>query len=249
MVPDNSISKSKIALSEAVRVFSNQDKWRAYKSFELPMTETLETAGTIFGALFNSVVGDDEEKAKADKDLESVKGYGQRVKPGADALRELKKTIVAELCSGNLVAEGYFLPRHPQDDRILIPSDVWKGYPSIKWHLNTVKGQGMDFTHVVVSKASAIISQPITLRSEELETPEPRKQGRPSVKGNILEAYEALRDAGQIDYSGPKTALFGPICDWLVRKNPERKAEFKGMDNSTIRKAIANQFDIDRSKA
>jgi hypothetical protein len=62
-----------------------------------------------------------------------------------------------------------------------------------------------------------------------------------------VEAYEALNEAGEIGLQAPKSALFGPIYDWLSNQYRAGKNEFMRLDDSTIRKEIAKQFDIDHS--
>jgi hypothetical protein len=223
-------------LSEAVRRFSNSEKWREFKALEMPIEETLDKFETMAGALFNGFFGDEEEKAQSNKDMDSLKGYGQKVRPGADARKELQKGIVSKLIDGQLVGYGYFTPRHPNDGKVEIPSDIWTGYPKIKWHVDKVKGQGMEFTHVEVSKAQLTIDEPR------------QKQGRPSFKPFIEESYKHLRDSGKIDFKAPMSALYGPICNWLAIRYPDDFGKYKNLEDTTIRKAISDQFKVDRSK-
>jgi len=148
---------------------------------------------------------------------------------------------LARLQSGEFIAYGYCLPRKPEDKRVEIPNDVWRVWPSISWDNSTVKGQGLEFIQV---GACPRPPQQQTLPAHE--TRPIKKAGRPSVRPHILEAYEALKISGLINYEAPKSALYGPICDWLANQYPEREVEFKSLDDSTIRKTISKQFDLDR---
>ena len=68
---------------------------------------------------------------------------------------------------------------------------------------------------------------------------EPRKVGRPSTKREIEEAYKALRDADEVDYSAPQNAVFEKIRS---KVGPGRE----GFGDEAIRRVIKPLFDGDK---
>ena len=65
------------------------------------------------------------------------------------------------------------------------------------------------------------------------------KVGRPSTKREIEERYEALRDAGEVDYNAPKKVVYEKIRG-KVKKGRG------GFGNEAIRRAIKPFFDRDK---
>ena len=235
------VKTTNVALSDCFRVYSDKEKWAAFKEVDVPREELLGNLGTLIGSAFDGIFGDDGDKVKAEQNMKDLQNTGIDYMPFREARNALEEDMLGKLKGGEIIAHGHTLPRNAQDERVQIPHDVWINFPSIKWEANKVKGQGLEFINVIVSPVANDDNDAITGQEST------KKQGRPSIRPFIEEAYHALNQGGQVNFSAPKSALYGPICNWLAIRYPNKKEMFKGMDDSTIRKAISKQFDKDRS--
>ncbi|GAB4356162.1 MAG: hypothetical protein Kow00114_06930 [Kiloniellaceae bacterium] len=159
--------------------------------------------------------------------------YAERQK----ALDAMRAYILAGLRSGTALGVGYAIPRKPDDAPALIPADVWGG--RIDWHGAKVFGEGLEFVSVRVIEVSAAAE---LLPPAEDAASAPRPVGRPSVKADVFAAYEALRDAGKIDFDAPMKRLFPEIRAWLCEAYPDRAGAFRDMADETIRRVIVDLF-------
>ena len=103
---------------------------------------------------------------------------------------------------GNLVGSSCFLPRHPNDEKVTIPSDICSSCPQIQWHMDTVKGQGMEFTHVEIS------ATPIAIVLPDTTIVTTKRQGRPTVKPEGCEGMAEIMNShviqrGLFTYASP----------------------------------------------
>jgi len=220
-----------ISLDIAVTVFAKLGQWpgcsELLQYYENKVKEAVKKIG---GSSLSYSVTESFLKAEAKND--------ERLSKPLILLNEIRTDILEKLKKGEIEGYGFVEPRKIDDLRHKIPMDVWKNGPSINWRFNLVKGQGLEFLSVEIRRLSL---------SHDQEPKYSKKPGRPSVQGFILEAYEHLKLDRKIDFFGPKSAVYGPVCDWLAIEYPERATEFKSMDVSTIRKAISQKFDLDRS--
>jgi len=99
--------------------------------------------------------------------------------------------VVTLLQNEALTGLGFSHPRSPEDPVHAIPPDLW--HADIDWERDSVSGNGLSFTGVRIvpalsEQALAVLPEP-PARSETVEKNRP---GRPSKKGDIIAAYEAL---------------------------------------------------------
>lgn len=160
----------------------------------------------------------------------------------ADANQQLQNYLLRLIGGGHVLTFGYALPRRPEDYPVLLPKDVWSG--KIGWSESLVKGNGLEFVavRVVVSRTA----QDLLEANEQRQLPAPKKTGRPSLKADIIEAYQALRDAGRIDFKNPMRHLFPQIRVWLSEEYPDNAGQFRNMAGETIRKQVSDLFKRDR---
>ncbi len=218
-----------ICLSRSAELVATYAEWQEYQKHYVGIEDLV----TCFKAVFS----DDNEKTS---------GLSRKASTAGHLGRMFDERVRNNLRRGEWIAYGHSIPRKPNDEPVKIPIDVWLNYTKVSWERDTVKGQGLEFINVVITKSYP--GQPDSLgASEPKEEPHTRRKvGRPPVRPVILEAYESLKADGKIDFTKPKSALFGPISNLLARKYPDRASEFKGLDDSTIRKAITGKFNEDR---
>lgn len=171
-----------------------------------------------------------------------LKPYADISAARADAKRQLQDYLLRLIGGGHVLVLGYALPRQPEDYPVLIPIDVWRG--KIGWAESLVKGNGLEFVavRVVVSRTA----QGLLEANEQRQLPAPKKTGRPSLKADIMEAYEALRDTREIDFGNPMSRLFPQVRTWLSEKYPDNAGQFRKMASETIRRQVSDLFKRDR---
>lgn len=219
------IEMKTLSLYQLLHHFASADEWGEFTNINVNFGTFVDVMTAVFA-----------------KDKEATSAISKKAGRSGELRRLFQDRALARLQSGKFVAYGYSMPRRAEDQKVEIPIDVWKVWPSVSWENSTVKGQGLEFIQVGACPRPEPQQK---LPTTQTNNPS-KKVGRPAVRPNVLEAYNALNDAGLIDFSAPKSALYGPICDWLANQYPERETEFKSLDDSTIRKTISKQFDLDR---
>ena len=213
-----------LSLYQLLHHFASLGEWEEYKECNISFGTFAEGMTAILA-----------------KDKKATSAISKRAIRSRDLRQIFQDRALAPLQSGEFVAYGYSVPRKAEDPKVEIPVDVWKITPGISWDNCTVKGQGLEFIQVgACPRPEPQQSQPEHINSSS------KSVGRPTVRPYILEAYEVLKNKGEIDFTAPKTALHGPICNWLANQYPDREVEFKNLNDSTIRKAISDQFNLDR---
>ncbi len=164
---------------------------------------------------------------------------GEALSQKGQAIQALRDNLIRLLSLERLKAYGYVVPRDPDDAPRSIPPDVWSG--EIDWKLSGVTGQGLSFVsvRVISSKlADEIRTRHVTKFLPELK----RRQGRPSKKAVIVEAFDALVDGGMLDPSKPMTVAANQVRRWLAERYPHDAARMGSLHDETIRRAIASKF-------
>ena len=135
------------------------------------------------------------------------------------------------------------MPRSPDDYPVLIPRDVWPG--KVAWPDSSVSGNGLDFVAVrIVANRTA---EDLLTSNDLGSLPGPKKAGRPSLKAGIIEAYQALKDAGHIDFDRPMGHTFPRVRAWLSERYPNNAGQYENMADETIRKHVSILFKQDRA--
>lgn len=156
----------------------------------------------------------------------------------------VERSVAQKLQDGELLGIGYELPRRTGDVPTLIPSDVWGG--KIDWKVSAASGNGLEFVSVRVILAK----QEEAMRRETmalLPAPEEKIVGRPPVKRFVLEAYEALKASGAVDFGKPKRFLYAQIRTWLGARYPDRQGQLEGLSDETVRIVVSGLFDEDKA--
>lgn len=147
--------------------------------------------------------------------------------------KEIFQNLYEKIQSGHLLAIGYMEPVGGSDVPDLIPSNF--GPPqAFSLEHSSVTFQEARFSHVRIAENpkhnSEIVDKPV---------------GRPSRKQEIISAYIALRDVGDIDYSKTFKSHTELIRKTVRRRNPKLKHD-KGLGEEAIRLAVKPLFDQDK---
>jgi hypothetical protein len=157
------------------------------------------------------------------------------------ARTQIRDRVLKFLAERQLIGIGFALPRRPADTPAEIPSDVWAG--KVDWENSAVSGNGLNFvsvrlvTSAMLSKTVRQIAPPVTPQG---------RVGRPSIKKFAIEAYDALKFAGAIDYSKPMTVCFDQVRRWLEKSYPDRAGFFVNAAEETLRQHVGPLFQQDR---
>ncbi|RKQ72503.1 hypothetical protein [Oceanibaculum indicum] len=154
---------------------------------------------------------------------------------------ETQQRMIAKLWDGELVALGYTLPRQVEDAPVFLPHDAWSG--TIDWEKSEIRGAGLHFVSVRIARQETT-ETPLLIEVAPL--PPQATKGRPSTKQVIVEAYQALKSSGQIDFTRPMKDCFPQIREWLATRYPDRKGFFLELGKETIRKPISDLFNKDK---
>ncbi len=155
------------------------------------------------------------------------------LKIGTRLQEKLERDLFNKLIKGDLVALGYALPRAPDDPLRRIPAEAWKGKVDI--HAGTASANGLEFTAIRILRPEA----------REAATEDIRAPGRPSRQSQIVAAFKALDDAGQIDRNQSTRSHFTAIRAQVKRMFPEEADNEKGLGDKALYKIVGPLFESD----
>ncbi len=165
-----------IRLSRSAELVATYAEWQEYQKHYVGI-EDLVTC-------FEAIISDDKEKTSE---------FSCKASTAGNLGRMFDERVRNNLRRGEWTAYGHSIPRKPNDEPVKIPIDVWLNYTKVSWERDTVKGQGLEFINVVITKNYP--GQP-----DSLGAPEPKEEphklnkvGRPPVRPFLLDAYEALK--------------------------------------------------------
>ncbi len=154
----------------------------------------------------------------------------------------LKKDIIRNILNGTLIALGYSLPQNPSSPPHIIPDDVWG---KVNWDASEIQGQGLHFVSVRLARRNIagmdLEHEPRQPKNVPLISPPVAgRLGRPSLKGDIQEAYEYLQSQNLVDLAKPMAAYYVPIREYLAKAYPDKAGQYKKMADETIRLVISS---------
>ncbi len=90
------------------------------------------------------------------------------------------------------------------------------------------------------------------LASEKSEKKVGGKRGRPTLVSDILGAYRALKDGGDVDFKAPKTTLYKAIRERVFNSRNDIAIDVKGnprgLGDEVIRQAVTPNWEADLEK-
>ncbi|MEO9962899.1 MAG: hypothetical protein ABJ388_11675 [Alphaproteobacteria bacterium] len=188
----------------------------------------------LFGPLQTASTYDDLDMMQLSQEEHFSWKFGIHVAEDEAKLRELFTRSI-------LCGIGFVDPRQPYDRPKLVPSDVWNG--RINWADSSLKGNGLLFS------GTKIVPRYLVERaiSGEAEKVPPKKIGRPSVKSEIYEAFEALSADGIISTKNKMSEMYPLIRRYLSLQHPDRSGVLSKLSDETIRKEISPRLKILKS--
>lgn len=133
---------------------------------------------------------------------------------------------------------------------MMVDPGIWKG--SIDWEADSVVCEERGFRSVRVIMAEQhrvyLATGSVSQHQPSSESEHSRKKpGRPTVKPEIIDAYNTLKDAGGINENQPLKALIPILIKEMIRTKPENANTYQNLDDSTFRKALATVRKSDKS--
>ncbi len=191
----------------------------------------------------------DRIQGNAEKGLEGFDVLKDVVKPDfskrklfEELERKLKEDVLRNVTKGALIAFGFSVPRHADDIPQRVPNDLWDRY--LYSSGNNLKSSSLKMEAIRIVRKEVLVDQ---LSSPTVEQEEMRSAGRPSRKGQIVAIFHGLADAGEIDFSKPKTHCYTLIRNRVLAQYPVQKDEEKGLGDKAIQKHISLLFDTKKN--
>lgn len=204
-------------LGDAFEAYGNPANWETYKRVrKFGIQIIAEAIPAMFGndeAAENKFLKENAESSKLHNLLE-----GQ---------------VKAKLLSGDLIAVGFAVPRKPADLPNFVPRDVWQNFHQVDWIHDKLKGSGLEFLSV------KLVPKILASRDPDRTS---RRMGRPSVKREVFEAFQAMLEIGEVDVSASMSSHYPRIRTWLCEKYPEHEARFSTLTDEAIRRVISPEF-------
>lgn len=145
--------------------------------------------------------------------------------------------IRKKLQSGQWTAIGYRAPRDLNSNLELVPNEI-VAHAEFKFEHSTILGDGLTYVGVRLVSSALLGSEPLALR----------RRGRPTRQSEIIAAYKALAERGEIDFRAPMVRLFSKIRNRISRNSGVPTLTLKGVGDEAIRRTIRPLFDRDRSQ-
>ena len=107
-----------------------------------------------------------------------------------------------------------------------------------KFEHSTVLGDGLTYVGVRFVSSRLIGPEPLAVR----------RRGRPTQHTEIIAAYNALAERGEVDFRAPLVRLFPKIRNRISRNIGVPILTLKGVGDEAIRRTIRPLFDRDRAR-
>ena len=153
--------------------------------------------------------------------------------------------VVDHIRKGRLLAYGFEVPRRLASLPAEIPLDVLVNLTSLSSGKVQHGSLRIEEIRVLTPKRRDQIIQ----EWQEVYAPLPPKKprGRPSTQRDIADAYEALRDGGQIDPAQPQNSMHSPIRRWLMTHRRERGYSETKPSKTSINETVGALVKADRT--
>lgn len=165
-----------------------------------------------------------------------------------DARDKLKWDLLKNILSEKVIGLGYESPVTTESKPKIIPLHIWpQKADKINWNDSSFLENGINFLNIRIIKKSALKKKPDNKKkifSPKIKI-ENKKMGRPSLKNQIIEAYEYLKKEGAIDYSKTLKSHTELIQKTVQALYPEITST-AGMAHEAIRRALGSCFQTDR---
>lgn len=164
---------------------------------------------------------------------------------------KLYADLYKKIKSGDLLALGYEPPIKSSDFPAFIPLHMWPP-EEINRAKSSISGNELNYLSVRIVKKS-VLKNKIKPKEEIIKKIKPpeikpvdKKTGRPSLKNQIIGAYEFLQKEKAIDYSKTLSAHTELIQE-TVRKLFYKEENIAGISYKTISKYLGKRFKADKS--
>ena len=149
--------------------------------------------------------------------------------------RSLRATLLQYIGQGKLRAFGLAMPRKPEDTPIEVPPDLWTGI--VAWQDNRLQANGLRIEQVKLIDAK-VFEKHATERSTQIsEEIEPlRSAGRPSRKDQIIEAFHALLNSGELNLGKPASHSYPAVKKWVQEHYPIDDDPERGLSDKALEK-------------
>lgn len=153
--------------------------------------------------------------------------------------KDMQDFVRDHLIKGNLIAFGFEPPRKISDQPIRIPAYCWKG--RIDWDDSALVAQGLRFEQIRIIVA-LWQEKIIQLDAPEAEAEDVKSPGRPSWEKHILSAFDALKEAGEINTDEYLTSHYGKVRAWLEINVKASERPPKLPHDNTLNKYLSPLF-------
>ena len=221
--------RSSYALSRAAFIFASpedQAKWKALK--DVSAIEAFQ-AGAV-------------EASKGQPDfsaavIQAMKAPSKILRDRAEHTDKLQQDVLKFIEGGLLHGFGFEPPRRLDSVPVPIPKRAWSDH--IDWEKNSLTFESMQFVEVRLTTNR--IRNEILERGQVDKTPV-NAPGRPGVRSDIEDAFQALKDTGSIDPKASQSSHYPRVRAWLERNRPDLDVPPAQMSEKTIHKYFSPLF-------
>ncbi len=165
-----------------------------------------------------------------------------------NAQNDLKWDLLNNILSEKLIGVGYEAPIKTSDYPQIIPLHVWpRRIKEINWDESSFSKDNIGFLNIRVIKRRNLKISTKRKKFSEITKTEilDKKPGRPSLRAEIIQAYEHLKARGVIDYTKSLKSHTKLIQEAVWALHPEITS-IEGMQYEAIRRALSVRFKADR---
>lgn len=153
--------------------------------------------------------------------------------------------LFKKITRGNLLAIGFKLP-NPSNFPDFIPLHMWPP-ENTDTNKSSISANNIEYGRVRIIKKSALNNKVAYIpKTPPNISVKDRKVGRPSLKAEIVTAYEYLKKHGRIDYSKFLKSHTEIIQKTVMQLYPA-VTNNEGMEHEAIRRAIGDCFKVDQA--
>lgn len=164
-----------------------------------------------------------------------------------------KKALIQLIAQERLFAYGMLAPNFSDSKPMrIMPNEI--SCANIEWDDDFISVNNKEYSDVFIYKNDPQqVSAYPTIEKNEKSTPK-KLAGRPSRIGEIIGAYNLLKESGKIDFSASEKQIIRQVSLYMHKNDPDEYPYQKAsgtylyLSDSTMRKALSEKIKADKLK-
>lgn len=221
---------------------------RCYRAFASPSQRKRQEESDQVSAM--KILSDEMKKPERKNEDWSTAFFNSMTKPQqilqerTELSKSIEAVVLSHLKSGQLIGCGFEPPRMKRSFPVVLDPSHW--FEFVGWSDCKVRIQSLNFVDIrVLTSRGALqlldIANPIASKVLP-DPPSKRPVGRPTVRTDIDDCFDALNSLGKIDVNCDVPSHIPMVRQWLTEHRPLMKPSALKVKDQTLKLHFSNKF-------